>query len=54
MLEEGHEQHDRAVKRRRHLLMARHEPLHRHCPHVRKTALDKALHAHVGNIGTVP
>jgi hypothetical protein len=31
-----------------------HEPLHCRGPRVKKTALDEALHAHVGNVTTTP
>ena len=42
------------IELHRHLLMARNQPLHRVSPPAKKTALDEALHACVGDIGVVP
>jgi hypothetical protein len=54
VLVERHGGHDIAVKRRQHFLATVHEPLHHLGSHTKKTTLDEALHAHVGNIGMVP
>jgi hypothetical protein len=41
VLMEGHEQHDIAIRRRRHILVGGHEPLIPHGPHAKKSMLDK-------------
>ena len=53
-LMEGREGEDVIVGRHRHVLMARNQPLHRVGPPAKKTALDEALHAFVGDVGAVP
>ena len=53
-LMEGREGDDVTVGRHRHLLVAGNQPLHRISPPVKKTVLDKALHACVGDVGAVP
>ena len=53
-LVEGCEEHDIAIGRCRHILATMHEPLHHVGPPVEKTALDKALHACVGDIEAIP
>ena len=53
-LMEGREGHDVAIGRRRRLLTTRHEPLHRLGSPTKKTALDEALHARVGDVGAIP
>ena len=53
-LMEGHEGDDVTVERYRHLLMAENQPLHRVGPPAKKTMLDEALHACVGDVGAVP
>ena len=53
-LVEGHEGHDVAIRRHQHLLTTRHESLH-HVGHpAEKAALDKALHACMGDVGAIP
>ena len=54
MLVEGCEGHSIAIKRHRHLLMTEHEPLRHIGSPTEKTALDKALHACVGDIKGIP
>ena len=54
MLVEGREGDDVTVGRPQHLLMARNQPLHRVSPLAKKTALDEALHACVGDVRAVP
>ena len=51
---EGRERDDVAIGRRWRILMAKLEPLYRISPPIKKTMLDKALHACMGNIGVVP
>ena len=51
---EGREGDDVAIGRRRHILMAGHKPLYRIGPPMKKTTLDEAFHACMGNIGAVP
>ena len=53
-LMEGHEGHDVAVGRCRHLLTTGHEPLHRLSSPTEKTTLDEAIHARVGDVGAIP
>ena len=53
-LMEGHERHDVAVGRCRHLLMTGYEALHRVGPPMEKATLDKALHACVGDVRAIP
>ena len=53
-LVEGRKGDDVAVERRRRILTAGHEPLHRIGPPVEKTTLDESLHACMGNIEAVP
>ena len=51
---EGREGDDVAVERHRRILMAGHKPLYRIGPPMKKTTLDEAFHACMGNIGAVP
>ena len=53
-LMEEHEEDDVAIGQRRCILMARHKPLHRIGPPTKKTMLDEALHACMGNIRAIP
>ena len=53
-LVEGHKGDDVAIGWRRRILMAGHKPLHRIGPPTKKTMLDEALHACMGNIEAVP
>ena len=46
----GRKGDDVTVGRHRHLIMAENQPLHRVSPPTKKTTLDKALHACVGDI----
>ena len=54
VLVEGHERYDVAIEQRRHVLMTRHEPLHRVGPPTEKATLDKALHACMGDVKAIP
>ena len=53
-LVEGREGDDVTIGRHRHLLMAGNQPLHRVSPPTKKTTLDEARHACVGDVGAVP
>ena len=54
MLMEGREGDNIAVGRCRHILMAGQKLLHRIGPPTKKTTLDEALHACMGNFRAVP
>jgi hypothetical protein len=53
-LEEGHEGHNVPIGWCRRILTTKHEPLHRHGPHVEEPTPDKALHVQVGDVRAVP
>ena len=53
-LVEGRKGHDVAIGRHRRILMTEHEPLHRLGSPTKKTTLDEALHARVGDVGVIP
>ena len=54
VLVEGHEGENVAIGWHRRILTAGHKPLRRISPPMKKTTLDEALHACVGDIGAVP
>ena len=54
MLVEGREGDDVTIRRHQHILVAGNQPLHRVGPPAKKTALDEALHASLGDVETVP
>ena len=53
-LVEGCEGDDVTIGRHRHILVAKNQPLHRVDPPMKKTTLNEALHACVGDIRAVP